>query len=507
METNTNFDAIIIGGGSGGVGAAYALKNSGYSVAIIEQESQLGGNACNSWVQTWIQGLIPPYIENIFGQLPANKKSGDIEKAWLPAVFFNGENSNQLYMDKDALSAQYHTDLGNGNITIMTNCQFLSIANQEIKKITLPNQKTKQIKTVAAITVLDKKTNTSQNLNAKFFIDASADGVLCRTGGTSINVDYFCGRDWQDMYNESIAPAKNKNNCSCKNYLNEPSLFFQIASNYDDSQILSQCLSVTAEYNSDGTIKTITYPSYLTPDGYYGGTMGVNPMTGAGSGTIGFDILQKEQDSTYNEFLRRTLEYWKFMKLSLQQTYEQGGTKFHAWDVKFRNYGYTNSYASYLGIRESYRINCDYMLRQDDLTKLISSEKLERNIAEGSHSVDFHIENGLNITELNNFNNKEKPLYRPYGIPYDCLIPANYENVLIASRCYGASQIALASARVNMVMAQLGWAAGNAIRFCLNNNILDDVRNIDINTLQSDDYTQFKSRVQKLESKMNALCK
>jgi hypothetical protein len=76
------------------------------------------------------------------------------------------------------------------------------------------------------------------------------------------------------------------------------------------------------------------------------------------------------------------------------------------------------------------------------------------------------------------------------------------KNVLIASRCYGASQIALASARGNFVMAQLGWAAGNAIKICLNSNH-DDVRRVNIALLQSAEYTDFKNRVKKLESLFN----
>ena len=71
------------------------------------------------------------------------------------------------------------------------------------------------------------------------------------------------------------------------------------------------------------------------------------------------------------------------------------------------------------------------------------------------------------------------------GIPYESLVASAYTNVLVASRCFGCSHIAQASFRLTKTMMSLGYAAGNALSQCVINNI-ENVRNIDIPTLQQD---------------------
>ena len=46
-------EVCVIGGGSGGVGAALAAARAGARVLLIESESILGGTSTNAWVHTW----------------------------------------------------------------------------------------------------------------------------------------------------------------------------------------------------------------------------------------------------------------------------------------------------------------------------------------------------------------------------------------------------------------------------------------------------------------------
>ena len=69
---------------------------------------------------------------------------------------------------------------------------------------------------------------------------------------------------------------------------------------------------------------------------------------------------------------------------------------------------------------------------------------------------------------------------------------------MIACRAYGASHIALAARRLNKDMAQLGWAAGFAVRECMEGN-LDDVRLVDVTQIQKK--SGFKENVQRLMDK------
>lgn len=484
------FDVLIIGGGTGAMGAAYALSNRCYSVAVVEQEPTLGGTACNSWVETWIEGLIPPHIETICREMGIK----NLEHSWLRKDFAASKTSKGFYLKGKELSEKYESDL-KGKVLLLTGHRFLSVADS--------GKDAQERSTCKSVVIQRLSDGRTEKISARFFVDASADGVLCK----ELGVECYSGRDSSTLFGESIAP---KDAAPYKEYLNEPSLFFRIEKGYDDRELLERCKTVYAEYESDGkTIKKIHHEKapYLALDGYLGDHW-VNPMSGTGAGKTGFLVSKLGVKERYEEFLKRTIEYWKFLKLSLIQASQQHKSRIGAWNVSYVSWGYTGKEedcASYLGIRESNRVRCEYMLRQDDLTHLVSTLSLGESIAVGSHSVDFHVMTGLNAKELEAFHRIQAnglPKLRPYGIPYKCLIPYAVNNVLVASRCFGASQIAHASARINVVMAQLGWAAGNAIRFCLDHD-LPNVSLVDVPTLQSRAYMDFVSRVAILESKYN----
>ena len=50
----------------------------------------------------------------------------------------------------------------------------------------------------------------------------------------------------------------------------------------------------------------------------------------------------------------------------------------------------------------------------------------------------------------------------PYGVPFRCLIPAGYRNLLIACRSASFSSVAASSCRLSRTMMELGQAAGTA---------------------------------------------
>lgn len=67
------------------------------------------------------------------------------------------------------------------------------------------------------------------------------------------------------------------------------------------------------------------------------------------------------------------------------------------------------------------------------------------------HAIDVHGEGG-GATELE----------EPYGIPYDCLLPQEYDNLIVACRGAGFSHIAASSCRLSRTMIGLCHAAGLA---------------------------------------------
>jgi hypothetical protein len=83
-------------------------------------------------------------------------------------------------------------------MTIVLNTDFVAIG-------TLNGQALK------SVFVRNRETDKVTRINAKFFIDGSGDGVLCRSANGIPFVDFFYGQDVQSKYNESIAPVSPNN--------------------------------------------------------------------------------------------------------------------------------------------------------------------------------------------------------------------------------------------------------------------------------------------------------
>lgn len=494
MECNEirEYDVVIIGGGSAAMGAAYALKDTGKSIAVVEKLPVLGGTATQAGINTWIESVNPPYLKRVFNELKAVNSSwvsGNIDKSVLPDKFAaTGMVSGGLVINVDALQNKYATDLEE-KVDVMLNTEFVSVAKRINRE-------------VESIYVRDLATNNIVRIKACFFVDASGDGVLCRSSNSIRDIDYYFGRDLRSRYGETIAPLSEK----YKMQLNEPTYYFQLQSGYDDSVELEKVKTVYRDDSVSINGRPIVKPDYIYSDGYLASGDWVNGMNGMTWEQGGAVLLQEGIRAFSEECIRRRIwEYWKYIKLSAEYYEEQGKTTFSGWNTsQVLARGYKGVHRSYIGIRETFRINCEYMLKQEDLTKLIRSENLGRFIAEGSHGVDFHVRSGLDLTEIQKMNGEGiyegNGLLRPYGIPYECIIPKKLDNVLVAGRCFGASQIALASARVNKVMAQLGWAAGNAVRICMEDS-LKDVRLVNVEKLQSADYTGLRDSIVDLESR------
>ena len=464
------YDVVILGAGSGGMGAAYALIDSGYRVAIIDRLSYLGGNSTNAGVSTWIQSAIPKHIQQICDDL-----SIDVSNSWLRSEFANTPQ-NGYVIPTETLANKYKQDL-NGKIDTYLNAEFICVGDRYNRNINY--------------IFVRLEDGTVCKFSARIFIDASGDGVMCRS---SNNIGWYVGRDPKELYNEESAQVTvNESN---RFRLNEPSLFYRMKYGLDDTGTLDKCTTVYATYEEDGsTIKDIIKPDYIYQDGYKDSEDIVNPM--AGLGWDDYNISLRMDGKTLTElYKQRTIEHCKYIKLGLKKAQQQGSATFGVYNTDFLNYGYKET-LDYVGIRETYRIKCDYMMRQSDLSILLTSKNVESNhyIAESSHIIDSHMRSGL--VDIDVFNDTK---LRPCGIKYEAIIPYKLNNVLIASRCYGASQIFASASRVNGTIAAIGQAAGYAAKIFLEDDLYD-VRNVSITKLQSSNYTNFKGIVAILESK------
>lgn len=473
-------NVCIIGGGTSGMAAAYALKGSGYQVVLIEKQKEFGGTATNAWVDSWIEGITPPYLETILEKTwLINIQS--IRKAWLPVRYSKDKGVRGFSIPHDRLANSYRRDMdAASNIVTMSGYTFkgANLQDRKVKSIFVSETSTPSVEI---------------EIKADFFIDCSGSGILGCYGG-KIDVDFYQGEDPYERFEESLIPKNNLTSEQRHMILNEPSLFFQVQERNNSVEKTENVAAGFLLTSIDDKFKIIPHSDYLF-DGYNTGAW-VNPMTGMN--ISGGAVIELGEEKVYEIAANSIFDYWNFVRSEVQERIANH-KPLYGFNQSTLDCYFEGIHAPMLGVREGRRVCCEYMLRQSDLEELITSSDIKSYIACGSHLVDFHVYGSLDFSAVSNFN---KTKLRPSGIPYECLIPKRFDNILVACRAFGASHIALAARRVNRDMAQLGWAAGNAIKICMHDN-LTNTREVDVATLQKDDYTGFRSAVAVLETMLD----
>jgi len=115
--------------------------------------------------------------------------------------------------------------------------------------------------------------------------------------------------------------------------------------------------------------------------------------------------------------------------------------------------GHLLAFGTQLGIRETRRVQGDYVLTAQDLR---APTRFEDAIAAGAYPIDIHPATGgaLHYSPLGDDH--------AYQIPYRSLCPAGLDNALIAGRGISATHEALAAIRVMPISMAVGQAAGVA---------------------------------------------
>ena len=136
---------------------------------------------------------------------------------------------------------------------------------------------------------------------------------------------------------------------------------------------------------------------------------------------------------------------------------------------------------SILGIRESRRIVCDYMLNVDDFR---ARADFDDEIGRCSYPVDIHIMN-TDPEEMKRFHEEYATMRygkgESYGIPLRSLIPVSLRNTFVAGRCMGTDRQMEASIRIQPGCYVTGQAAGTAAALAVEKQ---DARSIDVRELQ-----------------------
>lgn len=446
------YDVIIVGGGAGGIGTAYALKDSGLNVALVERLDTLGGTHCNGGVGLMIASPIGDWYKTICEQAFADgyldfravtnvkyKEVGSgstFEKRWRGAMFtdptnrINGFSGNHTNINDVWFSKRYMDDLKD-SIDIYLNLEVCHVTADDGK--------------IKSITCRNLITGEMQTLTATHYVDCSADAVLfTNNGDLAKGTDYYSGTDGRARFNETVYGATEEPNEFGINTV-EP-VWFSVGQNgiMPDAPKDMDSFTFAQKSNYD----------WLPPNGDAKVKMSSRSYSTQMSTK---DFLTKPYDWNYRDGYKRAeaFVYGSNYDSGLRQTRFGGICKM-------------------LAIRESYRVACEQTVDQAYLTKQITSSNIasEKVMALSTWYVDIHNQSYSCVSNIAN------------GIPYGAMIPKCYTNVLVASRCYGASHIGLSSLRLVKTMLDLGYSAGKAmIDICSHNRT--DVRDADTNAIQN----------------------
>lgn len=129
--------------------------------------------------------------------------------------------------------------------------------------------------------------------------------------------------------------------------------------------------------------------------------------------------------------------------------------------------------ANEIGVRESRMIDGEYVLTGQDLLQM---KRFDDTIALGNYDIDIHNPEGTG-TSHHYFSSGEY-----YNIPYRCLIPKGFDNLLVAGRCISVDHEAQASIRVMNIVCSIGHACGEAVALAFETN--SNTKDIDVKILQ-----------------------
>lgn len=432
-STANHYDLIVAGAGSGGIGAALAAARHGLTVLLLEQGDVIGGNAVRAGVSMWEPGVggtgIPfdiyrrlrsiPRAVAIYSygrhfcwpggeHFPGGEHVIDPQRGYVNTLRRYGARS--LAEDEAFCRAHWHG-------VVFEPFAYARVVGEMLAETGACTVMTgTSFRDVAFATgrVTALTLSTGQRVTADAFVDATGDAVLCQACGCEV----LRGQESRARFGEPSAPE------TTDDRVNGVTLIFRIAP-AETPRIEALPDSIPARCwwaDSFPAVSMVHYPN---------GDVNVNMLP-----TMqGVTFREMGHGNAYRECRKRILAQWHH----LQTQYDEFRRYRLAW------------IAPALGVRETARVVGEYVLTEHDLRAGLSHQQHPDIIALADHAMDHHGKGG-GCGEL----------HEPYGVPYRCLIPKGWHNLLVACRAASFSALAASSCRLSRTMIQLGQAAGTA---------------------------------------------
>lgn len=446
-------ELVIVGGGAAGFGAAcHALMHSSCHVTLIEKNPGLGGTSTYGGVNCWEPGIGGNGVHRLLAQ-----KLLDQGQAFVGYRSDGGVTPDTPWGISSCCKAPYEDTLRRGmlNDYEARRFQFEPAAMEEqMKQLLLEADCQKnRLDLLLQSEVIGVETSGRQivslqvrtpagvrTISSPLVIDCSGGLAVARRAGCSVTE----GAEGYSQYQEPSAPKIGNRHLNGITQVfrvtpAEPGFVQPIPAEYADVDLTDWLEQL------EQTRRPLSCFNY-----YPNGDLNINMLP-----TIEGDALRELPYDRLTHICRaRAYAYWNWVTEKRQ----------------FGSYRICEMFPM-LGIRESCRLVGQYVLTERDLL-LGYAETLgeSHTVAYADHPADMHgAKSALHP-------------FRAYGIPYECMLPQEIDNLLVACRSASFSHIAASSVRLTRTMMALGEAAGAAAAQCLQRGVAP--QQVDLPTLR-----------------------
>ena len=433
------FDLVVVGAGSGGFGAALAAARLGASVLLVEKSDSLGGNAAWGGVNNWEPGVGGTGIPfDLYKRLKKTPKAVGIYKfgrhfAWQGPEVSPKYPGGELVIDPDARYADTLRRFGAPPLWSAESFRREhwhgvpyepDVYAAEMESMLAETGRCTVWKNTAferAYTdgsrVVSLSLSNGHTVSAPFFVDATADILLAQQLGCRTSL----GQEPRSLYDEPSAPREPTDK------LNGTTLIYRVARVATPAvEPLPADIPAACWWADKFPVAACTqYPN---------GDFNINAlpvMAGRESHALGFA-------RAYAECARRIRAHWHHLQTVFPE--------FQSFRLSWIAPG--------LGVREGPRLVGRYVLTEHDLLAGLSHQTHDDLITIADHARDTH---GADTGRAGT-----GEVSQPYGVPFRCLLPDEFDNLAVACRGASFSSVAASSCRLSRTMMQLGQAAGTA---------------------------------------------
>lgn len=325
-------DVCVVGGGSGGIGAAVAAARAGATVLLVEREAKLGGTSTMAYVQNWEPGPGCPLAREIADRLAryadgriitrATDYEGTLSRAAHGRVGFEIEPFHEVVL-------AMLRETGRGRVLLGTT--FVRAAADRDQR---------RVEWIEVV-----RNGERYRIRARAFVDSTGSGFLCQTVGC----ETMLGAEPKSRFGEPSAPE------NPQEVLNAIELCYRIRRS---PHPVRQELPEGRSLRRGGAAWPL--PS---------GDLFVNTCGGLAPGWL---LMKLGYEEARAELELRVRQHWHWLQQDRYPEYE------------------FDSFAPMLAIRESHRIVGEYVLREQDVQTLVNQTPHPDIVAIADHPLDTH---------------------------------------------------------------------------------------------------------------------